>query len=344
MTVLKAQSLAGFQRSPDKAVRAVLIYGSDVGQVRERASALVRAVAGSLDDPFNVSRLEDDRLADDPGLLIDEARSISLMGGTKVVWVRDAGDGFLKAVSGLLEDVQAGNLVVAEAGALAKNSKLRQLFEAAANAYVVPVYADSADSLSDLVAEVMRSAGMRIEHDAEEILLGLLGSDRLASRGEVEKLVLYCSGRKQVAREDVLSVCGDAAAFTLDEAADAVFGGNIPAADLAVQRLAASGSPGSVILGAAVRHVARLQRMRADHEAGRPAEAVVRGAKPPIFFARVQAMIQQVRNWDSSELDRAGAQLQSALRQTREFPALEDAIVSRTLLSLARSARLLQRR
>ena len=59
-------STAFLRRDADKAV-AVLIYGPDGGTVRERARQMCHPVAGSIDDPFAVVRLDDAALAADPG-------------------------------------------------------------------------------------------------------------------------------------------------------------------------------------------------------------------------------------------------------------------------------------
>ena len=56
---LDARKLPAFLRDPG-ACRVALIYGEDAGLIRDRAEALVRAVAGSLDDPFLVAELSRD--------------------------------------------------------------------------------------------------------------------------------------------------------------------------------------------------------------------------------------------------------------------------------------------
>ena len=56
--------------------------------IRDRAAALVRAVAGSLDDPFLVAELG----REDIGRLADEAASLPLTGGRRVVRLREATD------------------------------------------------------------------------------------------------------------------------------------------------------------------------------------------------------------------------------------------------------------
>ena len=95
----------------------MLVHGPDAGRVHEVAAGIVRAAAGSLDDPFRVANLSDSSLAADPALLADEARSLSLLGGRRIVWVAPAGRGFQGAIEAYLADPGGDALIVAEAAA-----------------------------------------------------------------------------------------------------------------------------------------------------------------------------------------------------------------------------------
>ncbi|MGI9464463.1 MAG: DNA polymerase III subunit delta, partial [Aestuariivirgaceae bacterium] len=170
MAVLKATEIGRFIARPDPAIKAVLIYGPDTGAINENARKLIKATAGSLDDPFNVIRLTDQVLTDDTQRLADEAQAISMMGGRRVVWISGAAGGFQKAVAPYLDVAETDSLIVAEAGELTKSSKLRALFEKAPNALAVPCYPDTRQSLHELVAQVLNEHGMTIAPDAHHHL------------------------------------------------------------------------------------------------------------------------------------------------------------------------------
>ena len=91
----------------------VLLYGEDAGMIRDRAEALVRAVAGSLDDPFLVTELPREEIRRLP----DEAAGLSLMGGRRVVRVRDVTDAATDPVQAVLKG-RAPALVVLEGPAI----------------------------------------------------------------------------------------------------------------------------------------------------------------------------------------------------------------------------------
>ena len=77
---LKAHQVDGFIKSPDPSVLLVLIYGSDLGMIREHARVLANLALGDgwqNADPMERVDLDAATLARNPGLLRDEAASLS---------------------------------------------------------------------------------------------------------------------------------------------------------------------------------------------------------------------------------------------------------------------------
>lgn len=344
MAVLKGAAAERFARSPDQAMKVVLVHGADEGRVSELARTMVASAAGSTDDPFRVARLTDDRLAADPALLSDEARALSMTGGRRAVWVTQCAAGFQRAVEIYLDAPEGEALVVAQAGALPKTSRLRQLIEKSPNAVAIACYEDTVEDLRRLAVESASRAGLAFAEDALGLLIELIGADRAASRGEIEKVLLYCHGLKAVTADDVLAICGDASAASLDELVDAVMEGDAAGALSRLDRLVGSGLPAPVVLGGCQSHLVRLQALRLEMETGKDREAALRSARPPFFFQRVQRVQRQLGLWDRAALAIASRTVALAVEQTREFPALETALAERALLGLARKSQALRAR
>src|ERR1051326_7701501 len=129
---------------PPENLAAALVFGPDLGLVRERAEVLAKSVVPDLQDPFRVAELDEAALAADGARLFDEAAAISMLGGRRVVRVRSAGNALGKLFEAFLEDPKGDALVVVEGGDLAKSASLRKLFEEADNAAAIPCYADNA--------------------------------------------------------------------------------------------------------------------------------------------------------------------------------------------------------
>ncbi|MBY0431647.1 MAG: DNA polymerase III subunit delta, partial [Rhodospirillales bacterium] len=115
---LSGSRIDSFVRTPDPKVRAILVYGPDGGLVRERIERLARGVVADLTDPFRVADLSAKSILDDPARLADEAASLSLTGGRRVVRIRDAGDSLTNLFTSFLDHSSGDSLVLAEAGEL----------------------------------------------------------------------------------------------------------------------------------------------------------------------------------------------------------------------------------
>lgn len=339
MVALRPNEVDRACSSLDPNLKAVLIHGNDVGLVRELAQKFVIAKAGSLDDPFNVVRLDDSALKDDPARLADEAQAISLMGGERAVWIRGAGTAFTNAIKPYLSGSAGDGLIVAEAGALRKGQALRELFEKSPNAAAVAVYEDGARDIAGIITEEIQKAGLTINNDARLFLTQSLGSDRALSRSELQKLTLFCMHKSEITLEDVELICGDTSALSLDETLDAVFEGDPAKADQKLNRLVASGTNPAGVITAATNHAVRLMAFAAEMESGRPAKQVVDAARPPVFWKRKDSLVRQLAAWQPRTLDSALEQLREAELGMRNMPALAEAIGSRTLLSLASRAK-----
>ena len=336
MTAIKPAALDSFLRKPDPSIGALLIYGEEADAVRELAQRAVKKVAGALDDPFTVTQLMESDLASDPARLADEVQSISMFGGQKAIWVRGAGEAFLKAVMPVLEGKSRGNLVVAEAAVLGKSSPLRAQFEKSPHALVVPLYEAEAGEIAQMAEQLLAQDKLRIGPDALTRLIELAGTSRGLVRREVEKLALYCLGQERVSIEDVEAVCGNDTGSTPDELSDSVFGGEVEATDQLFHDLVRGGEDAGRLLSVVHQQALRLQDFRIAIERGAQAEQVLKQARPPVFFKRQRVVQAQLRAWSLSDLVNAGGTLSAGVLAARRNAALAEAIAGRCLLSLAR--------
>lgn len=113
-----ANGVERFVKDPPPGVRAVLVYGPDTGKVLEFAKRIARTAVDNLDDPFNVCELDGDDATGDPARLSDEMRARSLMGGRRLVRLRNAGDKCSDAIVNALDGDTGDTLLVVEAGDL----------------------------------------------------------------------------------------------------------------------------------------------------------------------------------------------------------------------------------
>lgn len=337
-----AARVDSFLRQPDKQVGFVLIYGPDAGLVRERAETLAAKVVDDPADPFRLVRLTGTDIADQPARLGDEARSIPLGGGRKVVRVDLAGPSksALAPLTAYAADPSPDALVIVEAGDLGPRDALRVLFERAPGAAALACYLDDERSLPRVIREALAADGVRVSRDAMAFLASHLGGDRLATRRELEKLALYAAADgsgsgQEIGLADAVACVGDSAALTLDDLAFATSGGDQANLDKTFARLDREGVNPVAILRAVTRHFQRLHLVAGKVDGGAPLEASVKALRPRVFWKHVGRFQAQVRLWTGDELRAALRCLTDAEISCKRTGAPARTLCSRALHDIA---------
>ena len=333
---LQPKAIDGFLRSPDRKVRAVLLYGPDSGLVRDRAQTLGKTVVPDLSDPFRVAEFLGRAIADDPARLADEAAAISFTGGRRLIRVRDAEDNATAAFAAFLESPPPGDsLVVVESGDLSARSKLRLLFEGDDAAAAIPCYVEEEASLGRVIADILQGHGLTADPDVLSFLAANLVGDRMVARGEAEKLALYMGSEKRVRLEDAQACIGDSAALSMDEPVWAAAEGDFTTLDRSLARLFAEGTSPVPILRGAQRHFQRLQLLTAQVAAGKSPEAAVESLRPPVFFKLKTRLVRQARHWSPNHVRQALERLVDAEADCKRTNMPDETLCARVLFQLA---------
>lgn len=336
---LPSGRVAGFLRRPDPEICAVLLYGPDAGLVRERAEILARGVCPDLQDPFRVADLPGAALAADPARLADEAAQIALTGGRRVVRVREAGDAVAPVFARFLAAPLGDALVVVEAGDLPGRSALRRAFDDAPRAAAIGCYPDSARDLAAVIREAGGAHRVAISRDAADFLVGHLGGDRLLTRSELDKLMLYAGDGGRIELDDARAVIADTAALSLDDALLAAAEGEPAALDRALARVFREGEAPVTVIRALLRHLQRLHLLAARIAAGASPEEAIRGARPPIFFKEQDSWRRQLQRWSEARLRGALQQVAEAEFRMKLTGLPAETICREAMFAVAREAR-----
>ena len=337
MTALKAGEVDSFLRRPDPRYPIVLIYGPDHGLVSERARLLARSGVENPDDPFQLIRMDGDQLASDPMRLVDEAHTVPMFGGKRSIWVRMGNNPLAEAIGQLCAVPPRDALIVLEAGELAPKSPLRNLIEKASTAVALPCFVDEIKSLDILVDQGLKQYGLQIDRDAKVVLIERLGADRLMSRNEIDKLVLYVSGRQRITLADVDAMMTDTGTVNLDQLIDSVFVGDSNNADEMLRRCFAEHLDAGMIVGALLRHAILLQQSRALLDQGKDLASITQASR--LHFKRKNAFEKQIRHWRREALETAIAHLFEAQTMARKTSTLAGSLVSRCCLQLSLAAK-----
>lgn len=336
---LSAAKSAAFLKQPDPAIRVVLIFGADRGLVRERVKILGGAIVDDLSDPFRVSELTGADIKSDPGRLMDEAAAQSLTGGQRLVMVRLGGEDISPSLVSVLDDTLNQSLIILEAGEMTPKSPVRKLIEKDKKAAAIACYTDNDQALNGLIDAAFRDNGKRISREGREYLMVNLGSDRMVSRSELDKLIIYLGDQEEASLEDVVQAVGDSGILSLDEIIYAAADGNKKSLERNLDRALTEGASPIAILRSAIRHFQRLHLASGHIIKGQTSSQAMKTLRPPVMFMFSDRFGSQLNRWTGPKINRALFILTEAEIDCKSTGLPAEAICSRALMSLSQAAR-----
>jgi len=346
MILGKRPDIERFLARPDAAVRAALIYGRDLGVVRERGQQLAAKVARDPNDPFDVAQLTDGDLDGDGARLEGELAAQSLMGGRRLVRLRFSTEkaSLDKLAAEALTRHAAGELnpdafLLIEAGALGRDSALRKAAEKAPGAAAIPCYEDEPGDVARQVRESLAKDNLSLSADALQMFVARMPKERGVARQEIERLALYLGpGSGAVATPaDLEPFLGVEPEASLSDAAADAFGGRIGEAQAGLRRAAQEGEGGPAAVRAMGMHLGRLRRALTLAKSGAGLQEAAKAAG--VFWKQEREFLRQARSWTLEELDRIQPEILTADRLCKTAGSPDSLIAERLALAVAGRAR-----
>jgi DNA polymerase-3 subunit delta len=335
---LAAGRIEAFLARPDPLVRVILVYGPDGGLVRERISRLTKGVVENPSDPFRVAELSTAILKDDPARLSDEAASISMIGGRRVLRITEAADALSSLMEKFLANPSGDALVLLAAGDLGKSSSLRALCEKHDLAAAIPCYADEGRDLAGVIRETLERHKLSPDPDALAFLIANLGGDRMITRAELDKLALYMGQPGRVSLSDAEAAIGDNSGFTMDDLVYSVTDGNVAASQRLLERVLNEGNSSVAVLRALSRHFQRLHWAAAQIQGGKSPKQAMMGLRPPVFFKQESRFESALGVWPPGALATALETLLAAEIDSKSTGMPAETMLAQTMLDLARQS------
>jgi DNA polymerase-3 subunit delta len=338
--LLKGRAAERFARRPEADIWAALVFGEDEGLVADTSAALLAAWGGKAG--LDVTQLDEDAVRKDPGLLFDALEAVSLLGDARGVRMRTSGDKLAGLIGEVIAMGDAGPLrfaarLVIEAGPLAAKSKLRATAEGAARAACLQLLPEAEGDVADRVKAALLADAIVVDPPALGAFVRELPGHRALANAEIEKLALY--GRnlgRPLSLEDIQALSSTEVETGVSCAIRAALGGDVGAAQGALDRLAANGTSGITILRALQFEVVRM--LSAHEKIAGGDSNPGRSLRPPVWQDEWTAFRARLNRWPVRRLMRVMERIYDTERQTKLSGATGDPSVRILINDLARAA------
>jgi DNA polymerase-3 subunit delta len=335
---LGPRDIDSFLKAPDKQAGAVLIYGPDGGLVRDRSRHIAKLLLGKDADPLNHMDLISDQVKADPAILRDELSAMSLMGGRRVITIRDAADKIAHTIEEAFEGLNTTTYLIVEGGELATSSALRKLFEGEARFAALACYRNEGRNLEEAIRGGLTGAGLRVTPDAISYLSHNLGNDHGVTQSEIEKIILYMGKDKELTLELAMELTGQNSSETMEDVCHAVASGNAREVYKLVSRMLHEGTQPVAIIRSLMRHFQRLDIATAQIQTGMSAEQAIAQLRPPVFFKYIPVMKRELSRMNARTLAQILNLLLKAEKDLKSSLLSPHLLASQTIQQAARMA------
>lgn len=332
-----------FPGSAEKAARAARVFffcGPDEAGAHDAATRIVSL----LSDPGERVELSGADLKRDPVRLGDEARSVSLFGDTRHIWVRAQGDEAHDAIETLLGGTgEACPVLVVATGATDK-SRTAKLLAPRPDALVAMFYPPDLRSVAQSVRTMADAAGVAMDGALAERIARACGLDTRLARSEVAKLALYLDASPEAPRRADAAALDAIGAKTEDDGfapvVQAVLGGQVERVPGELRRIREMGLNAVGVVLALERRTAQLAGLaarlgpRGDVSAFVEAESQARR----IFFKEKDEIAVQLVRWRGPRLERLVDRLVALHRDLMTRNHEQDLLLAQGLAEIARAA------
>lgn len=312
------------------------------------AAAAADRMAALLPDAGERVQIDGSELRGDPVKLGDEARSNSLFGGSRHIYVRANGDEAHDAVLNLIQLFDAGEgagacpvLIVATSAT--DKSRTAKLLASRPDGLVAMFYPPDMRGVTDDVRTMAHAAGLKMGADIAERIARGAGMDVRLAQSEITKLALYLDASTQAPKMADAEALDAIGAKTEEDGfmplVNAVLSGEVARVPGELRRLRdVSLNPVGVLL-AVERRAAQLAQLTAKlggGQIGALLEAEMKARR--VFWRDKPDLAVQLRQWNAARLDRLVQRLAALHRAMLANSQAGELLLAQELTEIARFA------
>ncbi len=291
-----SRQIASFLAKPPDNISAILLHGSDSGLRSSRSQQLATLYSDNLDDVFSVTRISGESLGGEPGKIADAAAEIPML-GNRLVLVKASGAELLNACKILLAKPVNDAMVIIDASNTTTKHAVVKLFETSDTSAAIGCYPDNDSDIQKLAQTIFQQDNVSVDTDGLTLISSRLGSDHAATRAELEKLVLLAGPGGTLTHKIISEALGDSALLTVDDVANAIATGHVPALSKALRKAWREEANCVMIIRGCQTYFNQLGMLGYAVLAGQSPQNAVRALRPPIHFKLQDALIRHLKNW-----------------------------------------------
>ena len=255
-------------RIAQEKIAGCLLFGPEAALVNYRFNLIAKKITPNLSDPFLVANISKEKLVEDKAILADEFFSYSMLGGRKLILIRDADVQAGAALKMLFADQdfakKSDNFILIQGGDLDKSSALRKLCEENSGFAAIACYEDDERVIKKFIADELLRHKVKFNLDATSILYEKFGKNRQIILAELEKILVFLGEEKNLTAELVEKLTASEAEISANEFVDNFAAQKFDLSLLAAEKLFRDGFEAITLLRFLSNYLQKLYQARAE--------------------------------------------------------------------------------
>ena len=316
----------------------LLFYGTDDGEIN-KGFQQVKEFLGCKSDDLNTIRLSAEQIKKNPFIATDEANTISLMGGRRILLIEEDSCFSDAALTNFLDNRKTDALLIIKAGNLSKTSSLRQ--EAENNPFVLAFacYPPTEMELKANIQTLLSQSNKTISSNVLDILTQKIASHAGIIQQEINKLLIYLGDKKNITIQDINAIITDSKETSLDDFCIMLTNGQTDKVNAALQMFIQENTQLSTLIWTMTNYFSILAKLVENKRFSDVQEKILAKNLKPNQFKLKTPLLSQAQKWTYPQTLSVLKKLQNLEQATRQTNMPTDCIMAHTLIHLSEFAK-----
>ena len=276
-----------------------LFYGENDGYKNQ-------VIKDAFIDDFKgkIERFDEGEILSNFENFISSLRNKSFFDELKLILIARVTEKIIKLIDELLNKEINDIIIILNAPALEKKSKLRSLFEKDKNLICIPFYKDDNRTLSQLANNFFKNNKISISQEIINLIIERSRGDRMNLNNELNKISLFLLSKEKINIEDVIKLTNLAENYSISELADNCLSKNIKKINKIFNENVFSVEDCILIIRTLLIKSKRLLEIKKIHYTNKNIEEVIANYKPPIFWKDKEIVKTQASQWTLKDTEK----------------------------------------
>ena len=252
----------------------------------------------------NIERFDEVEILSNFENFITSLRNKSFFDELKLILISRVTEKIMKLIDELLNKEINDIIIILNASALEKKSKLRSLFEKDKNLICIPFYKDDNRTLSQLANNFFKNNKITISQEIINLIIERSSGDRINLNNELNKISLFLLSKEKINIEDVIKLTNLAENYSISELADNCLSKNIKKINKIFNENIFSVDECILIIRTLLIKSKRLLEIKKIYSTNKNIEEIITNYKPPIFWKDKEIVRAQASQWTLKDTEK----------------------------------------